>query len=118
MTALMTLVIIDHGSGRTSFRPFQFVFGVDEKTTERDNLGVFPESVEHLCIELSLNARVNLVRDELARLLLDVHDVLLTLLDDRLVRSRQEWPLFDDDLHDVEGSILSSGSAPSGHDHG
>src|SRR5713101_6899716 len=99
MTALITLVIIERGSGRTLFRPLQFVFSVDEKTAERDNLGTFPESVEHVCIELPLNARVNFVRDELARLLLDIHDVLFALLDDRLVRNGQEWPLFDDDLH-------------------
>src|SRR5207247_9095418 len=103
---------------RTYFRHLQLRHGEDEKATGRANLRVLPEFVHDLHIELSQHPRVNLVRDELARLLLDVHDVLFALLDARLVRNRQERALFDDDLHDVKGRILPPGGAQPGLDYG
>src|SRR5205809_5711696 len=73
MTALMRVMIIGGCPERPLIGPLQLVFCVDEKTPEGDDLSVFVESVEDLCVQLALDAGVNLLRPVLPGLLHDAH---------------------------------------------
>src|SRR5437588_8298848 len=79
MTVLMTL---------RSIRAFQLVFGVDEKAAKRDDVRILRQSIKNLCVELALKTRVNFPGHVLFGLPLNVHNVLVSLLDDGLVRDR------------------------------
>src|SRR5437867_2926495 len=96
------------GRRRALFGPFQLVLGVDEKAAEGDDLVAVVHSIENLCVELALNAGADFLRRVVAGLLLNVHDVLVAFLDDRLVWDREEWTLFDDNLHHIQRRILAA----------
>ena len=73
ITVLMMVLIIMRG-GLVS--RFQFVFGVDEEAAESDDLVSVLQPVLNRRVELSLDARLDFLRDVLAAFTLDVDDVL------------------------------------------
>src|SRR5262245_26753510 len=82
ITALTMLLIITCGALTCKF---QLIFGIDEKTTEADDLISFRQPAFDRRVELTLNARLNLDRNVLA-LTLNVDHALRSFLDDGFVR--------------------------------
>src|SRR5262245_42438734 len=82
ITSLTMLLIITRDALSCKF---QFIFGIDEKTTEADDLISFRQTAFNGGVELTLNARLNLDRNILA-LTLNVDHALRSFLDDCFVR--------------------------------
>src|SRR5262249_13793114 len=80
---------------------FQFVFGVDEKTAEADDLITFHQAAFHGCVQFALNAGTDLDRNILARLTRHIDDTLVSFLDDRFVWYGEELAAHSDNLDDV-----------------
>src|SRR6059036_1239339 len=80
---------------------FQFVFGVDEKTAEADDLIPFHQAAFHGRVQFALNAGPDLDRNILASLTRHVDDTLVAFFDDRFVGYGEELAANGDDLDDV-----------------
>src|SRR5207247_10265732 len=98
MTLLMMRLIIPW---RARGGKFQFVFGVDEKTTEADDLITFHQTAFHGSIQFPLNSGVDLDRNILAPLTRHVDDTPVPFLDDRFVWYRAELATHCDNLDEV-----------------
>src|SRR5881396_1318331 len=98
MTLLMMRLIIPW---RALGGKFQFVFGVDEKTAEADDLIPFHQAAFHGRVQFALNAGPDLDRNILASLTRHVDDTLVAFFDDRFVGYGEELAANGDDLDDV-----------------
>src|SRR5439155_20595154 len=98
MTLLMMRLIIPW---RALGGEFQFVFGIDEKTAEADDLITFHQAVFYGCVQLALNARTFLHRRMLASLTRHIQITLISFLDDCFVWFGEEFAAKIANLMDV-----------------
>src|SRR5437667_10700676 len=105
MTLLMMRLIIPW---RALGGKFQFVFGVDEKTAEADDLITFHQAAFHGCVQFPLNAGLDLDRNILAPLTRHVDDTPVSFFDDCFVWYREELATHGDNLNDVIQTVWVS----------
>src|SRR6266516_1578969 len=105
MTLLMMLLIIPR---RALCGKFQFVFGIDEKTAEADDLITFHQTAFHGCVQLTLNSGVDLDRNILAPLTRRIDDTLVSFLDDCFIWYGEELAPHSDNLDDVIQTLWMS----------
>src|SRR5438128_8579528 len=105
MTLLMMRLIIPW---RARGGKFQFVFGVDEKTTEADDLITFHQTAFHGSIQFPLNSGVDLDRNILAPLTRHVDDTPVSFFDDRFVWYGEELATHGHNLDDVIRTVWMS----------
>src|SRR5438034_10852400 len=78
MTLLMMRLIIPW---RALGGEFQFVFGIDEKTAEADDMITFHQAAFHGCVQLAMNDCTELVRNILSYLMRHINDTYIFHLD-------------------------------------
>src|SRR5436189_6191494 len=100
---LLTMLLIIPRRARTC--ELQLIFGIDEKTSEADDLLSVRQTTLNGRVEFALNSRLNFSRDILAALLLNVNDMFGPFLDDAFVWYGEEFAADGDDLDDVVGTV-------------
>src|SRR5207247_9700544 len=102
MTLLMMRLIIPW---RALGGEFQFVFGIDEKTAEADDLITFHQAAFHGCVQLALNARTDFDRNLLASLTRHIADTFASFLDDCFARYGDLLATHSHNLVDIIQSV-------------